>query len=119
MKNSGNYFAVGAVLEGKLIVKDNVTINGNIVGSVEGEQEVLFEKDAQLEGPVRAQVVLLKGKIKGEIFSNHRVEILPGGQVEGNITTPKGGFIVRPGGILNSHIAVYDSGTHQDLLQKK
>ncbi len=118
MKNS-NYLAAGAVLEGKLVVKDNVTINGNIIGSVEAEQEVLFEKEAKLEGPVRAQVIMVKGEIQGEVFSNHKVEILPGGRLEGNITTPKGGFIVRAGGILNSHVAVYDSGTHQDIPPKK
>lgn len=104
-----HYIAEGTELEGKLTVDQNVVIDGKIEGSVEGKQEMIFETKGVMKGSVRAKIIIVKGKIQGNIFSNGKVEILPGGVLEGNISTPPGGIIVQQGGILNSDLKPYKS----------
>ncbi|MBF0276469.1 MAG: polymer-forming cytoskeletal protein [SAR324 cluster bacterium] len=115
-KTNKHYLAEGSVIEGKLTVDTTVTIDGTIIGSVESSHEVVFEKKGVMEGPIRAHIVKVKGSIKGDIFSNGKVEVLPGGFIEGNVTTPPGGILVRAGGVLNSQLATFKSGTEKSDL---
>ncbi len=111
MKTERHYLAEGTQVEGKLISQDDISIDGVVVGSIEGHKEVIFEAKGRMEGPVRAPVITIKGRVKGDIFSNQRLEILPGGEIQGNITTLSGGLIVKEGGIMNSNISVFEPGS--------
>lgn len=108
-KKSIYYLGEGTEIEGKLTVDKTVAIDATIKGSIEGQQEVIFERKGRMEGPIHAQTVTVKGKIKGDIFSKRVVKILPGGELEGNVTTPPGGVIVQKGGILKSRLSPLQS----------
>lgn len=106
MKPLKNYIASGTEITGKMTVQDPVTVNGTIVGSIEGHDEVIFDTNGHMEGPVHAPIITIKGNIKGDLHSGGKLEVHPGGHIKGKISTPKGGLIVKKGGVMESQVTI-------------
>jgi len=65
---------------------------------------VVVEKRGQLAAFVRAQNLVVKGKVKGDVEVRGRVEITRTGEVQGNVTTPC--LVVENGGMLDGELRV-------------
>lgn len=55
-------------------------------------------KSGRLDGEIHAQRVLISGRVKGRIEAE-RLEIVAGGEVEGNVVTVD--LVIEPGGRFN------------------
>lgn len=118
MKKEDNYLSTGTVIEGKIIAHNPIRVDGTILGSIDGHDEVIFEPHGRIEGPVRAKIVTIKGQVDGDIFSNGKVMVLDGGRITGKVTTPQAGILVQQGGIVNSSFTILESSPQQILLGK-
>lgn len=118
---SCNSISESTQIEGTIVSQGKIVISGKIVGSIEGHDQVVFEKTGSINGPIRAKKITIKGNVKGDIFSNGIVEILEGGQVTSNITTSKGGVSANKGSILNCTFSTLDgsNSTHRALKEFK
>lgn len=79
----------GTCFDGTLSFEGTLRVEGKLAGSV------LAQTGALVIGPqgrVRAQVevaeLVLAGVLVGDVVAHRRVELLPGSQLEGNVTAP-------------------------------
>jgi cytoskeletal protein CcmA (bactofilin family) len=74
--------------EGTLIFQRSLMIKGRFKGEVYSEGELYIGSDAQVEARLTADVILVKGYVKGDISAYARVELFACASVDGDITAP-------------------------------
>ncbi len=76
-------------VEGNLIVSQAIRVDGYVNGNIfQADSEtatVAVAEGAMVNGDIRASHVIISGKLKGNIFSTDRVEILKTAEIEGDI----------------------------------
>ncbi len=78
----------GTELEGDLHTNESIRVDGKIKGSIHAQGIVIGEFGLVL-GDITASAVTIAGKVKGNISANESLELLPKGQVLGDIRTAK------------------------------
>jgi len=77
------------VFRGDMEFSGGLYIEGRIVGSVTaipGERAVLMlSEHGVIEGEVRAPVVMLDGRLEGDVHASERVELAAKARVQGNV----------------------------------
>ena len=77
--------APGLVIEGKIEGTGHVRIAGRFKGKVSLKGDLTIEHRAHISGEVRAENVVLKGKVEGNIHATSRVQLLEAGVLIGNL----------------------------------
>ena len=77
------------VIHGDVVFSGSLYVEGRIVGKVladEGATAVLtVAEHGVVEGQIKANVVVLAGRMLGDIYASERVELAPTARVEGNV----------------------------------
>lgn len=73
---------------GELSFDKPLMIKGKFSGQIKASGDLYVGDQAFVEARVEANVVSLKGRIKGNIFARSRVELFSTSTVEGDITAP-------------------------------
>jgi len=80
----------GTSFDGLLSFEGTLWIDGNVAGSVLAESGALV---IGAQGRVRAHVevaeLVLAGVLVGDVVAHRRVELLPGAELEGNVSSPR------------------------------
>lgn len=93
-------FESGPELDGEICFKDMLRVNGHIAGKVFSQKGTLIiDESAQVDAHIEVGVVLVSGKVNGEIVARERVELGLGAVINGNISTPK--LSIKPGAIFH------------------
>lgn len=92
------FLGKGAEFTGKLIFKGVVRIDGNFNGEIFGDGTLVIGEGSLTEANISTDIVLISGKVCGQIEVRERIEIYPPGQVLGDIRTPT--LIIKEGGIF-------------------
>lgn len=74
--------------EGNLGFKKSLMIKGRFKGDIKAEGELYVDTDAFVEARVEADVVSIKGSVKGDVYAYTRVELFSCASVDGDITAP-------------------------------
>lgn len=74
--------------DGKLSFDDSLMIKGKFKGDIRAIGNLYVDRDAVVEARVEANIVSLKGTIKGDVFAHTRVELFATSMVDGDITAP-------------------------------
>ena len=74
--------------EGTLNFKKNLMIKGHFKGDIKAEGALYVDEQANVEARLEADVISLKGKVKGNVFAYTRVELYSCASVDGDITAP-------------------------------
>jgi len=83
-------------VEGKVISEEDLTIDGNVQGSIElGGHSLTIGQDASIRADLLAKTVTISGKVTGNVKGVDKVELRPTGSVEGDITAPR--FVMAEG----------------------
>jgi cytoskeletal protein CcmA (bactofilin family) len=81
--------AQGCRIEGLLVFTEGMRIDGEVAGDVRGLPEqpslLVLSETAVVEGEVRADHVIVNGRVKGPIIAAEVLELQPRAQVEGDI----------------------------------
>jgi cytoskeletal protein CcmA (bactofilin family) len=93
----------GTKVSGKLHFECPARIDGNIDGEIDGK-EITIGESAVATAQIRADSIVVCGKVKGEITATQRVEIRSTAKVIGNITAPK--LIVEEGAIFEGQCSM-------------
>jgi len=75
----------GCSLEGRLRFEGTARIEGEFIGDIQTPDILILGAEAKVQGKIEADVVVISGNFKGEIYATHRVEILTSAVVQGNI----------------------------------
>jgi cytoskeletal protein CcmA (bactofilin family) len=73
---------------GNLGFNNSLMIKGRMKGEVKAEGDFYIDESAVVEARVEANIVSVKGRVRGDVFAYERVEIFSCGDVDGDITAP-------------------------------
>jgi cytoskeletal protein CcmA (bactofilin family) len=73
---------------GELSFGRPLMIKGKFSGTIKASGDLYVGDNAFVEARIEANVVSLKGKIKGNVYAKSRVEIFSSATVDGDITAP-------------------------------
>lgn len=90
----------GTEMEGNLISKESVRVDGKLKGEVKAYAVVLGEYGVIL-GDITAVSVTIAGKVKGNVSASETLELLPKGQILGDIKSSK--LVIADGALFEGN----------------
>ncbi|HWN58810.1 MAG TPA: polymer-forming cytoskeletal protein [Methylomirabilota bacterium] len=103
VSSAAGYLDHGTKISGKLRFDGPARIDGTIDGEVDGK-EITIGESAVVTAQIRADSIVVCGKVKGEITATQKIEIHPTAKIVGNITTPK--LIIHEGAIFEGQCSM-------------
>ena len=89
-------------IQGQITGDESLVIDGAVDGEITIQKDLQINPSGNLRAKINAGSVTVAGTITGSITALEKVEILAGGVVVGDVTSPR--FLVRDGGTLNGKI---------------
>jgi cytoskeletal protein CcmA (bactofilin family) len=83
------YVGAKVRLQGDLTGDEDVVFDGRVEGRVNVARTFRVGPEGQVHAEVTARVVVIGGRVVGNVVASDRVELLPTGVLEGNIRAPK------------------------------
>ncbi|MCB0364238.1 MAG: polymer-forming cytoskeletal protein [Bdellovibrionaceae bacterium] len=78
----------GASFDGRLTFEGTVRIGGHFHGEIFTNDTLVINPGAKVEAQIEADVVIISGAVKGNIFARSRVIMHPPAIFKGTVTTP-------------------------------
>jgi cytoskeletal protein CcmA (bactofilin family) len=88
----------GTSFTGDLSFEGTIRIDGNVSGSIRTHDILIVGESAVIRADIRAGAVQIHGQVVGDVSCSGRVEICPGGRLEGNLETPR--LVIEDGGFF-------------------
>lgn len=77
------------VIRGDLVFSGGLYVEGRIIGKVIAEEganaTLTLAEQGHIEGEIRAAVVVISGRLEGDVYASERVELTPSARVNGNV----------------------------------
>lgn len=89
----------GTIIDGKLISKSNLRIEGQFIGDIECSGDVTVGKNSVLESNISARNVINAGTINGSVKTKEVLKITETGKVFGQISV--NALCIVEGGVLH------------------
>jgi cytoskeletal protein CcmA (bactofilin family) len=90
------FLDTGTSFAGDFAFEGTVRIDGHVTGRVTTPDVLIVGESATVRADIRAGSVQIHGKVIGDVSCSGRVEICPGGHLEGNLETPR--LVIEDGG---------------------
>ena len=81
--------------EGDVSFSKPLMIKGLFSGSINAIGDLYIDKDAVVDAEIKASSVVVRGKVKGNITADSKVELQGSAEVVGDITAPR--IVMEPG----------------------
>ena len=79
----------------------DLVVNGHVEGNVSAvTQEIVV--GGQIAGDLRARVVLISGRVHGDVHASERITLQPGCRVEGDLVAPR--IVLHEGALLSGAV---------------
>ena len=112
-RTRNGYSGSGPELNGELIFKDILRVNGHIAGYVQSNQGTLIvDSMARVDANVEVAVAVIGGIVNGDIVAHQRVEVGPEARINGNIWTQS--IAIQPGAIFEGVCRMLQNGKAVD-----
>ncbi len=111
------FLGPGSQFEGKLAFTEIVRVDGTFRGEIISKDTLIVGQSADLQAEVNVGVLILSGKIKGNIVASSRVELRSPAQIEGNIETPA--LLIEDGVVLNGTVQMQVSTPEKSEKKSK
>ena len=83
-------------LDGEIIFKDMLRINGHVAGTISSEKGTLIvDASARVDATIDVAVAVIAGTVNGDVIGRDRVELGQQAVINGNISTPN--LSMKPG----------------------
>src|SRR3954469_8706403 len=100
------FLDAGSHLRGELHFEDTFRIDGRLTGKVDSKGDLYVGEHGQVEGEVRVGRLFITGKVVNAVVHAQRVEIAPGGQLRGEVSTPA--LIIDEGAVFEGQAKVVE-----------
>lgn|GEM_PF-420217 len=94
----------GCHFSGKLYCRGASRVGGRIEGQVVSEGLLIIEEEAIITAEIKAEEVIIQGRVEGKLQATGRVELASTSFFTGDISTPV--LVVREGAQFNGHSAM-------------
>src|SRR2546421_7518251 len=93
-------------LNGEIRFKDLLRVNGYVAGRILSEKGTLIvATEARVDAEIEVGVVVISGRVNGNVIGHERVELSPGAVIMGNISTNS--LAVKPGAFFHGDCCVW------------
>ena len=82
------YLGKGVSVEGVLNFSGQARLDGELKGVVQGSGTVLVGPTADLNAKIKADNIIISGKVTGDVFANQRLELKKPGSLSGDVCAP-------------------------------
>ena len=90
------------LVEGTLSGSGHILVNGRVRGSIDGKDVVVVAARGRIEATVHARVVMVAGRVVGNITADEKIELDTTAQVDGDITAPR--ILMKDGATLRGKV---------------
>ncbi len=80
---------------GNISTKKSFMIHGNINGNISSESDLVVDTNSIVNADIKADRVLIRGKVRGNVIGDKIVFVTSTGSLEGDVTTRK--IVLEPG----------------------
>ena len=78
------------VIEGELSGSEDLTVDGQVGGTIELRQNVLtIGPNARIKAQVAAKTIMIEGHVTGDLTASERIDIRDHGSVDGDLVAPR------------------------------
>ena len=97
----------GTVIEGIVELQGGFRVDGRIAGRLHSVSTLVVGPTGEVASDdLRARILSVSGRVRGQLAVEDRVEIRRGGRVEGTLALGKAGFVIEPGGSFEGTIRI-------------
>lgn len=104
----------GCHFSGKLFCRGSTRIGGCIDGEIISEGLLIIEEEAKINASVKADEVVIQGRIEGKLEAAGRVELTASSAFSGDILTPI--LVIREGAQFNGRSKMLVQERHETAL---
>jgi cytoskeletal protein CcmA (bactofilin family) len=120
-QDSVTIISEGVKLDGKLISKGNVRIDGIINGDLQAAGNITIGQHGEIIGEIKAQVIIIGGKIAGTVIANEKIVLESSSNMKGDLITKI--LVVEEGAVFDGKSAMSSKDksanpAHSDVLLK-
>lgn len=106
------YLDSGSKISGKLMFEGATRIDGQVDGEINAKESLIIGESAVVTAQIKANAIVVAGKVSGDIIAAQRLEIRPTARVIGNLTAPV--LIVHEGAMFEGHCSMQPEGARED-----
>ena len=106
----------GSRVSGKLAFDGTVRVDGHVEGEISAQGTLVVGEEAVVTAQITGAIVVIRGKVTGDINAKKRVEIRAPGKLFGNIVTPS--LVIHDGVIFEGHCSM-GSGSDNRSSERK
>jgi cytoskeletal protein CcmA (bactofilin family) len=90
------------LVEGTLSGSGQILVDGRVRGSIEGKDVVVVASRGRIDAAVHARVVMVAGRVVGNITADEKIELEPTAQVDGDMTAPR--ILIKDGATFRGKV---------------
>jgi cytoskeletal protein CcmA (bactofilin family) len=79
----------GSRVSGQLMFQGSARIDGNVEGEIQCYGTLTIGEGAEVRAKISSHVVVIRGKVEGNVTAKEKVELLSSARVVGNISAPR------------------------------
>jgi cytoskeletal protein CcmA (bactofilin family) len=98
-----------AVIEGKVVVKQSIRVDGRVKGEVEASDTVTVGNTGEVEGNIKAKNVVVGGKVQGSLESTGKITLEASSILRGDLTASR--LIIEEGAVFNGRSSMNGEST--------
>jgi cytoskeletal protein CcmA (bactofilin family) len=92
-------------IEGKVISHENLTIDGQVEGTIEvGDQSLTIGAGAAVTADLTAKTITISGAVTGNVVASDKVDLRATGSVDGDIAAPR--LFMADGAIIRGRVEI-------------
>lgn len=98
------YIAQGTTVEGKITGGTSVGIDGLVKGELNISSKVIIGQTGEIKGNIKADDIIIAGKVNGNIEARNILEVQPTGQIFGDINANR--LVIADGVLFEGNITM-------------
>jgi cytoskeletal protein CcmA (bactofilin family) len=79
----------GSRLSGQLILQGAARIDGSVDGEIQCHGRLTIGEGAEIRARISGQIVIIQGRVEGNVTAKEKVELIAPARLFGNINTPR------------------------------
>jgi cytoskeletal protein CcmA (bactofilin family) len=93
---------------GELSAQEDLMVQGSVEGSITHTQSLTIGTDGSMRGDIRARVIVVDGKVDGDLYATEFVNIRATAKVKGNVFAPR--VAIQDGAFFQGQVEMQPSG---------
>ncbi len=105
--------APGVRVDGEVASQGNITVEGEVHGSIKTDQHLRVGKEAKISANIKAQTAFISGQVQGNLKIKDKLEITETAIIVGDVETKT--IVIAEGGIIHGKIIMLTDAKIKDL----